>query len=57
MSANIKVNIQSADQQVERERERERERCMRSFLISPDFFFTVGTRLRISKFVDLCKKI
>ena len=33
-----------------RKRERERERCMCSFWISPDFF-TLGARLRISKFV------
>ena len=31
--------------------------CVCSFLFSSVFFFTLGTRLRISKFcVDLCKK-
>ena len=51
----IKVNIASRDRQVERERERERE-C--SFLNFASFFFTLGTRLRISKFcVDLYQKI
>ena len=46
----IKVNIPSADRQVERERERERDVCM--FVLNfVRFFFTLGTRLRISKFV------
>ena len=41
----VKVNIASADRQVERERE------------FRQFIFTLGTRLLISKFcVDLCKK-
>ena len=44
----IKVNIPSADRQVERERES--DVCVCSFLIS-SVFFTLGTRLRISKFV------
>ena len=51
----IKVNIASADRQVERER----DVCV-FFLnfVRLLFFFTLGTRLRISKFcVDLCKKI
>ena len=55
----IKVNIASADRQVERERERERERCLCVFFLNfvRGFFFTLGTRLRISNFcVDLCKK-
>ena len=56
----VKVNIASADQQVERERERERERemCVCVLFEFRQFvFFTLGTRLRISKFcVDLCKK-
>ena len=42
----IKVNIPSADRQVERERE------MRVFFLNfASFFFTLGTRQRISKFV------
>ena len=50
----VKVNIASADRQVERERER--EVCV-LFEIRQFFFFTLGTRLRISKLcVDLCKK-
>ena len=49
----VKVNIASADRQVERERER--EVCV--FFLNFVSFFTLGTRLRISKFcVDLCKK-
>ena len=54
----IKVNIASADRQVEREK----ERCVCVFFLNFAsffclFFFTLGTRLRISKFcVDLCKK-
>ena len=49
----IKVNIPSADRQLEREREREREREMCVFFLNfSSFFFTLGTRLRI----DLCKK-
>ena len=42
-----------------RERERERERCVCVFFLNfvSCFFFTLGTRLRISKFcVYLCKK-
>ena len=40
----------------EREREREREVFFLNF-VSLLFFFTLGTRLRISKFcVDLCKE-
>ena len=47
----VKVNIASADRQVER------ERCVCSFMNFRQFFFTLETRLRISKFcVDLCKK-
>ena len=50
----IKVNIASRDRQVERERERERVLFFFNFA---RLFFTLGTRLRISKFcVDLCKK-
>ena len=55
----VKVNLASADRQGEREREREVCVCVCvcSFWISSVFFFTLGTRLRISKFcVDLCKK-
>ena len=56
----IKVNIASRERQVERERERERERekeCV-FFLNFASLFFTLGTRLPISKFcVDLYKKI
>ena len=40
-------------------RERERERCECVFFLNfvSLFFFTLGTRIRISKFcVDLCKK-
>ena len=50
----VKVNIASADQQVERER----ERCVCVLFEFRQFvFFTLGTRLRISKFcVDLCKQ-
>ena len=61
----VKVNIASADRQVEREV----CVCVRAcacvracvcvfFLIFVNlFFFTLGTRLRISKFcIDLCKK-
>ena len=52
----VKVNIASADRQVERERER--EVCVCVLFEFHQFFFTLGTRLRISKFcVDLCKKI
>ena len=52
----VKVNIASADRQVERERER--EVCVCVFFLNFISFFTLGTRLRISKFcVDLCKKI
>ena len=51
----IKVNIASADRQVER------ERCVCVFFLNFVgllLFFTLGTRLHISKFcVDLCKKI
>ena len=43
----IKVNIPSADQQVEREREGGVCVCFEF----RQFFFTLGTRLRISKFV------
>ena len=42
-----------------RERERERERCVCVFFLNfiSLFFFTLETRVRISKFcVDLCKK-
>ena len=46
----IKVNIPSADRQVERERERERDVCV-FFLNFVSLFFTLGIRLRISKFV------
>ena len=55
----VKVNIASADKQVEREREREREMCVCVFFFNfvSLLFFSLGTRLRISKFcVDLCKK-
>ena len=47
----VKVNIASADRQVER------ERCVCVLCEFRQFvFFTLGTRLRISKFcVDLCK--
>ena len=39
-------------------REREREVCVCVLFEFRQFFFTLGTRLRISKFcVDLCKKI
>ena len=49
----LKVNIASADQQVERER----DVCVFFLNFVSLFFFTLGTRLRISKFcVDLCKK-
>ena len=51
----VKVNITSADRQVERER----ERCVCVFFLNfvSLVFFTLGTRLRISKFcVDFCKK-
>ena len=42
----------------ERMRERERERCVCVFFLNfVSLFFTLGTRLRISKFcVDLCQK-
>ena len=46
----IKVNIPSADRQLERERER--EMCVCVFFLNFVSFFTLGTRLRI----DLCKK-
>ena len=47
----VKVNIASADQQVER------ERCVCVLFEFRQFFFILGTRLRISKFcVDLCEK-
>ena len=49
MFANIKVNIPSADRQVEREREIERYACV--LFEFRQIFFTLGTRLRISKFV------
>ena len=40
-----------------RERERERRVCVFFLNFVRFFFFTLGTRLRISKFcVDLCKK-
>ena len=53
----IKVNIASADREVEREREREMCVCV-FFLIFVSLFFTLGTRLRISKLcVYLCKKM
>ena len=50
----LKVNIPSADQQVEGER----ERCVCVIFEFRQFvFFTLGTCLRISKIcVDLCKK-
>ena len=51
----IKVNITSADRQVERERERERERC--SFLISSVFFYSGNSSTYFKVCVDLCKKI
>ena len=51
----VKVNIASTDRQVERERER--DVCV-LFEFRQFVFFTLETRLRISKFcVDLCKKI
>ena len=47
----------SRGRQVEREREREEIETVCSFLNFASLFFTLGTRLRISKFcVDLCKK-
>ena len=53
----VKVNIASADQQVEREREREMCVCVFFLNIVSLLFFTLGTRLPISKFcVNLCKK-
>ena len=51
----VKVNMASADRQVERER----DVCVCVFFLNfvSLFYFTLGTRLRISKFcVDLCKK-
>ena len=45
----IKVNIPSADRQVKRERER--ERCVYVCFEFRQVFFTLGTHLRISKFV------
>ena len=58
----VKVNIASADRQVERERCVCVCVCVCVFFLNVvilcGFFFTLGTRLRISKFcVDLCKKI
>ena len=51
----------SREREREREREKERERCVCVCVFFLNFvsfvFFTLGTRLRISKFcVDLCKK-
>ena len=52
----LKVNIPSADRQVEREREI--YVCVLFLNFVNLFFFTLGTCLRISKIcVDLCKKI
>ena len=52
----VKVNTASANRQVERERERERERVRERGVFCLNFF-SLGTRIRISKFcVDLCKK-
>ena len=46
----------STSRERERERERERDVCV-LFEFRQFFFFTLETRLRISKFcVDLCKK-
>ena len=55
MFANIKVNIPSADRQVERERERERDACV--LFEFRQIFFTLGSRLRISKFACLCRSL
>ena len=50
----VKINIASVDRQVEREREGDVWVFFLNFVSF--FFFTLGTRLRISKFsVDLCK--
>ena len=50
----LKVNIPSADRQVEGERER--DVCVLFLNFVSLFFFTLGTCLRISKIcVDLCK--
>ena len=52
MFANIKVNIPSADRQVERER----ERCMCSFLNFGRFFYSGNSSTYFKVCVDLCKK-
>ena len=53
MFANIKVNIPSADRQVERERERE----MHVFFLNFARFFNSGNSSTYFKIcVDLCKK-
>ena len=52
----IKINIPSADQQVERERERERE--MRVFFLNFSRFFYSGNSSTYFKVcVDLCKNL
>ena len=55
MFANIKVNIPSADRQVEREREREREMHV-FFLNFARFFYSGNSSTYFKVCVDLCKK-
>ena len=55
MFANIKVNIPSADRQVERERKREREMHV-FFLNFARFFFSGNSSTYFKVCVDLCKK-
>ena len=57
MFANIKVNIPSADRQVEREREREREREMHVFVLNfARIFYSGNSSTYFKVCVDLCKK-
>ena len=55
MFANIKVNIPSADLQVEREREREREMHVFFFNFAR-FFYSGNSSTYFKVCVDLCKK-
>ena len=55
MFANIKVNIPSADRQVERERERERD--ARVLFEFRQIFYSGNSSTYFKACVDLCKKI